>query len=226
MPVYLCRERNQDGDQTGGREPVVPRDGDDQRNPVLNRVLPGRLNSRRDTRAGVYQGLIKGARLFREVKRALVEESRRIEPGDSSKAGQVTRTNRQGTLQPKKGERCAGARQFPHVAVRKGYATSEKIASTALPKVAKEISSANNAEAIREPVLTGIGMAAAPTRMFRTRETATGLVTTVLREYELELPLHSAAATTACPRLAAGGLGYAGTKQQTTAEITQRKASP
>ena len=48
----------------------------------------------------------------------------------------------------------------------------------------------NNAEALREAVLSGVGVAAAPTWMFH-NELAAGLVTRVLREYELErLPIH------------------------------------
>jgi DNA-binding transcriptional LysR family regulator len=49
---------------------------------------------------------------------------------------------------------------------------------------------ANNAEAIREAVSSGIGVAVAPIWMFH-NEMAAGLVTTVLRDYELEqLPIH------------------------------------
>jgi DNA-binding transcriptional LysR family regulator len=49
---------------------------------------------------------------------------------------------------------------------------------------------ANNSEALREAVLSGIGVAVAPTWMFQD-EMAKGLVTTVLRDYELErLPMH------------------------------------
>ena len=49
---------------------------------------------------------------------------------------------------------------------------------------------ANNAEAIREAVLSGIGVAVAPIWMFH-NEMAAGLVTTVLRDFELErLPMH------------------------------------
>jgi DNA-binding transcriptional LysR family regulator len=48
---------------------------------------------------------------------------------------------------------------------------------------------ANNSEALRETVLCGIGVAVAPTWMFQD-EMAKGLVTTVLRDYELErLPI-------------------------------------
>ena len=47
----------------------------------------------------------------------------------------------------------------------------------------------NNAEALREAVFSGIGVAAAPTWMFH-REMAEGRVTKVLREYELDpLPI-------------------------------------
>lgn len=49
---------------------------------------------------------------------------------------------------------------------------------------------ANSAEAIREAVSSGIGVAVAPIWMFY-NEMAAGLVTTVLRDYELErLPIH------------------------------------
>lgn len=49
---------------------------------------------------------------------------------------------------------------------------------------------ANSAEAIREAVLCGIGIAIAPTWMFH-NEAAAGLVTAVLGDYELEpLPIH------------------------------------
>ena len=48
----------------------------------------------------------------------------------------------------------------------------------------------NNAEAIREAVLSGVGVSAAPTWMFHS-EARSGLVTTVLGDYQLErLPLN------------------------------------
>jgi DNA-binding transcriptional LysR family regulator len=84
----------------------------------------------------------------------------------------------------------AAMRIFVRVADARSFSGTARELNIAHSTVSKGNFLANNAEAIREAVLSGVGVSAAPTWMFHS-EAASGLVTTVLGDYQLErLPLN------------------------------------